>query len=77
MIIPNKEIGEIWAKAKLPIVIDLIHTMVDKQTQLYHKRLYDNGGGVHSSVHSCPCELTALNDYGIELATWRREQPWQ
>jgi hypothetical protein len=51
----------------------LIVKLVHEATQREHRgRYYDTGE--HGPFHSCACLHTALNRYGIDLASWARAE---
>jgi hypothetical protein len=87
MRIPDSEIGEIWAKAKLPIVYDLICTLIEERARaLYAEDEYDvdwdrHGNRPYTSRYwqkvfsdlRAEYRTKALRQYGIDPATFPKE----
>lgn len=59
----DEEVGELWAKAKLPVVRDLIVKLVEECADRY----YGHGIGWEDAIQD------ALERYGIDPATWPKE----
>ena len=63
----DAEVGELWAKAKLPVVRDLIRKLVKE-------RAYGRDGVSSFSKHEQLVFLRdALRDFGISPETWSKK----
>ena len=74
----DEEVGELWAKAKLPAVRDLIVKLVKERARAMRAE-HECRCGYYQTVGKCPDHhMTdsiedALRTYGIDPATWPKE----
>ena len=64
----DKEVGELWRKAKLPVVIQLIRKLVEERARNNAVAYYHVHGPDDDAIKSCV--KSALRDFGIDPTTF-------
>ena len=66
----DKEVGELWHKANLPVIFDLIRKLVEERT-----RSYMHTGDRRRDLSHDAAIWQALSDFGIREQDWQSEAP--